>query len=45
MVSLGAIVRNVIPTAWNIVYITLSNPLPLLQLIDVMEVCRLTNYP
>lgn len=45
MVSLGAMIRNVIPTAWSIVYVTLSDPLPLLQLIDVMEVCRKTNYP
>ena len=45
MVSLGAMIKNVIPTAWSIVYVTLSDPLPLLQLIDVMEVCRMMNYP
>lgn len=45
MVSLGAMIKNVIPTAWSIVYNTLSDPLPLLQLIDVMEVCRMMNYP
>ena len=45
LVSLGAVIRNAIPTAWSIVYITLSDPLPLLQLIDVMEVCRKMKYP
>ena len=45
LVSLGALIRKVVPNAWYIVYMTLSDALPLLQLIDIMEICRITEYP
>ena len=45
LVSLGALIRKVVPHAWYIVYMTLSDALPLLQLIDIMEICRITEYP
>ena len=45
IVSLGALVRKIVPPSYNIAFMTLSDPLPLLQLINVMEICRITNYP
>ena len=45
VVSLGALIRKVVPVSYNIAFMTLSDPLPLLQLINIMEVCRHTVYP
>lgn len=45
LVSLGALVRKVVPEGWSIIHLTLSDPLPLLQLIDIMEICRDSEYP
>lgn len=45
IVSLGALLRKMVPNAWYILYMTLSDALPLLQLIDIMEICRITEYP
>lgn len=45
LASLGAIVRKVVPEGWSIVNMTLSDPLPLLQIIDIMAICRDSDYP
>ena len=45
IVSLGALLRKLVPVSYNIIFMTLSDPLPLLQLINIMEVCRVTDYP
>ena len=45
IVSLGALLRKLVPVSYNMIFMTLSDPLPLLQLINIMEVCRVTDYP
>ena len=45
LVSLGALLRKIVPPTYNIIFMTLSDPLPLLQLIKIMEICRITEYP
>ena len=45
LVSLGALIRKIVPEGWSLVYMTISDPLPVLQLIDIMEVCRDSDYP
>ena len=45
MASLGALVRKVIPEGWSIIHMTISDPLPLLQIIDIMAICRDSDYP
>lgn len=45
LVSLGALVRKIVPEGWSIIHMTLSDPFPLLQLVDIMAICRDSDYP